>query len=142
MTPNNQKPEANARTGVTAVGSGDLLGVISYDLRELIVRRRGGDISADLTALVNNPSDIDFEIKIAVMRAGRAFAGLNNCSLDWHSKSLCRRFYSFAFFSLLRVCLSPCYLLILLNSLLCRIQKSLNLFCNLWRNLIKPRNEK
>ena len=26
MTSNNQKPEANARTGVTAVGSGDLLG--------------------------------------------------------------------------------------------------------------------
>ncbi len=28
MTTEPQKPEANARTGVTAVGSGDLLGII------------------------------------------------------------------------------------------------------------------
>lgn len=74
---------------------------VAYDFRELIARNPSGDWSEDLTDIINEPSDKEFETWIFFMRAARGFGGLGDGSLNWNSSRIGVRVYCALFFLLL-----------------------------------------
>jgi|ERR1700722_11298904 len=104
---------------------------IRYNLEELVVMKDDGQMSQDLTALVNDPSDENFETWINVFRAARSFGNLGDGSLNRNAKGICSRAYYRTFLALLHCPLRLCLFMFRCHRIFCFLKGRCKSFCKI-----------